>query len=113
MNEGYPLWLIIMLALLAAIGTFWSQIKSSYELIVGGKHSLEALKLKNEAEEIGKLKARLTLIEDRNIKLIKSNTALSTAIIFMIDEYQKSNPENKTVIESVKQLIKENLINGS
>lgn len=137
-KAGYPLWLVISLALLAGVGFFWEKIKSSIELRLQRKGNIEEkqtdhellLKLKKYEEEkvireqkreqafneeqekdleIKGLAARLRIVEDENTRLKQSNTALSMAILFMIDKYEKDHPDDKTVIERVKKIIEDNM----
>ena len=138
-NAGYPLWLVICLVLLNGVSFFWNHIKSSVEIGLKGKTTIDQkkvdhdllLKLKKYEEEksvrdetrqadmkedeakdleLKTLAERLRAIEEQNIKLRQANTALSMAILFMIDKYEKDHPEDKTLIARVKKIIEENHI---
>lgn len=104
-----PPWLVIIVALLGAIGTFWEKLKSFFVKKLEGQQNIELKKLESDLEEMDSLRKKVSVLERNNIRLLKSNTALSMAMTFMIDEYSKTNPDNETVIKQVQALIKEAL----
>ena len=118
MPDGeYPLWLVVAIGLLGAFGTFFTKIKSSIELMFNSRHEIEVKKLDSEEAAIEKLRARIEgleikngILEEKNLKLITSNTALSTAMIFIMNEIEKTSPENTGLIENLRTLIKNTLV---
>lgn len=108
-GQGLPMWLDIIVILFGTIGLFWTKIKSTVEEVIKGKQAITETKLKEDYQEITRLKSRVEILEARELKLIKANTALSTAMIFMIDEYTKASPENTEAIERIRALINENI----
>lgn len=119
-NTQVPLWLVIASFVLSIISAFWTKIKSTFEIVIKGKTDVSIKKVEHELtseqkrEDAELKKAELDrekyeLLQKQIRRLEKSNTALSSVVLFMIDKYEKSNPDDKTVIEQAKRLIKENL----
>lgn len=107
--KGYPLWLVIFLALLAGVGLFWTKIKSWFESKQAFGQTISLKKIEREIEEIDQLKTRVSLLEKQNLRLVKANTAYATTMMLIIDQYEQDNPDNKTLIVQMKKLIQETL----
>ena len=104
-ENGYPLWFMILCTVIAVIGIFWTKIKSTFELKIQGKQTVDLKVLDQELKEIETLKKRVSILETQNLKLVKTNTAYATTMMFIIDQYEKENPENVTIISTMKKLI--------
>lgn len=99
LNGNIPVWVLIIFILLGAFGTFYERISPGL-----GRF----LKIKREEKESQENEKKLLRMKVRRLE--KSNAALATAMVFMLDKYIKDHPENHTVIDSMKHLIKVNLI---
>lgn len=111
-GDNTPLWLIILSSIsfiFGFIGMFWSRIKSSVELKIQGGQVIAEKRLENEFAEIAALKKRVEILEKQNIRLVKSNTAYATTMMMIIDQYEKANPDQVTVISNMKHLIRDTL----
>ena len=116
-KEGYPLWLVISLALLAGIAAFFEKIKSTIELRILGKQKREERQFLALEKENAELKNRLdaleiqcqkdkSLLEKKITRLLLSETKLATVAMFLLTEYEKTNPDNTEIIERMKIMIK-------
>ena len=104
-ENGYPLWFMLLCTSIAVIGILWTKIKSTFELWFVKKHDTNSKKIEKELSEIETLKKRVQILEDKNLKLEKMTTAYAMTLTFIVDEYEKGNPENVTIIRSMKNLI--------
>ena len=104
-ENGYPLWFMILCTIIAAIGIFWTKIKSTFELKIQGRQVVDLKKVEKELSEIETLKKRVQILEEKNLKLVKTTTAYATTMMFIIDQYEKENPDNVTIIRTMKKLI--------
>lgn len=118
--DSVPLWVVIILALLGGVGTFYAQLKSAIEMLITGKKEIDLKKIETDATSIERLETKVAILRKNNdilaekvTRLLKLNTSLSTAMIFLIDQYELENPNNKTVIETMRDLIKKSVEDGS
>ena len=100
-----PWYITAIVLLLGAIGTFWKQISGFFIERLKGKNELAKIRAKSSLERIVKLEERIEILEERNRHLVTANTAMTSALMSMIDQYEEDNPKNKTMIAHVRKLI--------
>lgn len=107
-----PEWVTILILILGALGTFWTKIKSTFEQILSSKETTVKSAKQTLVKRIQNLEKSEKELQDKQLQLIKANTALTTAVNFLILEIERTNPDSKTTIIQVKKIIQEAVING-
>ena len=113
-NVTLPLWVTVLLALLTAVGVFWTQIKSSFENYQNNRTALESKKIETEEQkqdrqrqENKSLKERIQELEQHNNdnenKLLRLNTAIKTMVPLMRVIMEKT-PEYSHLIDALEKI---------
>ena len=98
-SVNLPLWVTGIIAIITALGAaFWKKIASIFESIFSTRQS-----------ELARLKKRVLNLENENTQLLNENTALAMGMVFIIEEYEKANPQNKDAIDKLREIMERNL----
>jgi 2-oxoglutarate dehydrogenase complex dehydrogenase (E1) component-like enzyme len=117
-DGGIPLWVVILIAIFGAIGTFWTKISGTVEKFNTSKTEVELKKLSNfEAENLQlidrirrlegfekELKVKLYAQERTSIKL----TSALTTLVPIMKKIMEENPQYDFLIEHLETIISEN-----
>lgn len=102
-----PWWVTALTLLLGALGTFWKALSGYFTTSLKGKQALQLKKVETDHDKLIRLEEVNHSLTEKIIRLSTLNTAMASALLSMIDQYKKNNPDNATMVEYVKHLIQD------
>ena len=114
MKDEVPVWMAGLIAIITALGgVFWKSTSSTFVAFIKGKNSIKIKEIEMEISRAQKLEHRVETVETMYQKVALDKERLRTAMIFMLQAYEDTNPDNKTVIMQVRSMIGDSLKNES